>query len=271
MFGSIGKVLDKFKPRQFCPECDQDIGADDINIKEGFALCPTCGVLSRLGDINVSGRSNGELLRRPPSGCGIITASQGVTIQVSLRSVTGFLVSCGVAIFWNGIVSVFLLIAFAGLYFNLVGPLPNWFPAPGVKNGQPMMNDAPMELGETLFLCVFLTPFVLFGVGMIVAALINLVGRVDVVVNGADSYVATGVGPFVWKKRFNSDQVEQVSYGKTLWRSEDGTNKVIELTGVETIKFGSLLSEPKMQWIQAALREVLFKPRHEWKSPMLNG
>ena len=36
-------------------------------------------------------------------------------------------------------------------------------------------SEAPAELGMTLFLCVFLIPFVTVGTGMTVLALINLV------------------------------------------------------------------------------------------------
>ena len=109
---------------QRCPDCDEALGSETINIKEGVALCSNCGKLSRLSELNYSHRSVQEILSNPPTGCSIVSLGQGVVAKASLRSIAGFLFPAGFALFWNGIVSVFVLIAVAGLYTNLIGPLP---------------------------------------------------------------------------------------------------------------------------------------------------
>jgi hypothetical protein len=249
----------KGRQLQRCPDCDESIDSDAINIKEGIALCPKCGMLSRLSDLNYSARSIQEILSQPPDGCSIQPVGLGVIATASLRSIAGFLGAAAFALFWNGIVSVFVLIALAGLYANLIGPLPAWFPAPGLKEGKPEMNGEAMGLGMTLFLCVFLIPFVTVGVGMTVAAIINLVGKVEVVIDELDSWVATGIWVFKWKRRFDPRRVHAISYGTAAWQSDGATNRVIELAADRTIKFGSLLQSDRMEWLKAVLNDLLLR------------
>ena len=246
---------------QRCPDCDEVILAEAINIKEGFALCPACGQLTKLSELSFRSRSIAETLNQPPDGCSIVPMGHGVIVRASLRSITGFLVTTGIALFWNGIVSVFVLIAIAGLYANLVGPLPAWFPAPGVNNGKPQINGGPMKLGETLFLCVFLIPFVTIGTGMAGAALLSLFGKVVVVIDEFDSYAATGIGLFVWKQRFDPLRVYSVTLSSSTSGSEGrtSTSRSIEIQSDRTFKFGSMLQSDRLEWMYAALKELMLK------------
>ena len=241
---------------QRCADCDEPITSEVINIKEGVALCPKCGKLSRLSELNSSGRSIAEILAQPPAGCSIFSDGKQAIATVSLRSLAGFLVPARCALFWNGITSIFVLLAIAGLYTNLVGPLPNWFPAPGLKDGKPEMNGQPMDLGETLFLCVFLIPFVTIGIGMVGVAIVNLFGKVEVVIDEFDSYVATGFAFFRWKKRFNAREVRAIEFGSTPWQSDSGSNKLIEIRANRFIKFGSMLQSDRTEWLRAVLRQI---------------
>lgn len=248
---------------QRCPTCDELIDSDAINIKEGVALCPECGRLAKLSELRLSDRSIQDILDEPPTGCSIVETGFHTTVTASLRSVSGFLGTLCVALFWNGIVSIFVLVAAAGLYTNLIGPLPNWFPAPGVENGQPMMNDKPMGLGMTLFLCIFLIPFVTVGAGMVLAALLSLRGRIDVVVDGNRSYVATGFRLIRWKRKFDAKHVHQIALCNKKWQSDEGDNRQIELVADRTIKFGSMLSDIRMEWLVVVLKEILLKRADE--------
>jgi len=258
------------KRLQRCPECDESIESAAINIQEGVALCPMCGTLSRLSELNNSDRCVQEILAQPPSGCSIDSLGNVVIVTASTRSIGGFMASVALSLFWNGIVSVFVLIALAGLYTNLVGPLPDWFPASEMNQGKPEMNGKPMELGETLFLCVFLTPFVTIGAIMIAAAMLSLVGKVEVIVKEYESYVATGIAFVRWKRRFDPHQVRSVTYATTTWRSEDGPS--IVLAADRTIKFGSLLQSERAVWLRAVLTELLLHghdDRHGSSLPQL--
>ena len=153
----------------FCPSCDTPLASEHINIAEGVALCPGCGKLSRLSEVVEHERPSDEIVNDPPPGCSLNNEINATVIRISLRSVGGCVGSLAVCLFWNGITSVFVLIALSGLYANLIGPVPAWFPAP-------TMDDGPMGLGMTIFLCLFLTPFVTIGMIMFGAVLDLLMG-----------------------------------------------------------------------------------------------
>ena len=244
---------------QRCPECDEKIKATEINLREGVALCSQCGALSKLSELSNRRQSIDQVLSNPPSGCGVEPTVQGVLITASLRSMVGFLGMTAIGLFWNGITALFVSIALAGLYANLIGPVPEWFPAPGVENGQPIMNDAPMDLGDTLFLCAFLTPFVIIGTVMAGAAVIYLAGRVQVQIDEMDSWIATGIGFVSWQRRFDPLQVHDVRLADSRWKSDGNNSRTIELAGDTSVTLGSTLPADRQEWLQIVLREILLK------------
>jgi hypothetical protein len=172
-------------------------------------------------------------------------------VHASLRSVSGFFGALFVALFWNGIVSIFVLIALAGLYANLVGPLPKWFPAPELEPSMP--------LGMTLFLCLFLTPFVAVGSVLAGALLLNAAGKIEVSIADDEASVRTGVGFLVWRRRFDPAKVRGVSLGVTSWQTNGQPSQVIVIEADRTVKFGSLLQEERREWVQAILHQLLIE------------
>ncbi len=118
-----------------------------------------------------------------------------------------------------------------------------------------------MGLGMSLFLCVFLIPFVAVGTGMVGVALMNLVGKVEVVLDEYNSYAATGIGPLVWKKRFDPLQVHSIDFTSKTWQTEGQANsdRLIELKSDRIIKFGSFLQSDRLEWMCSALKELLLK------------
>ena len=243
-----------------CPDCDELLSPDAMNIREGVALCPACGTLSKLSELNTSGRSNAELLANPASGCAVDWDERQVAVTCALRSLGGFAGVAVFALFWNGIISVFALQAMAGLYANLIGPLPGWFPALGVKDGVPEMNDAPMDLGMTLFLCIFLLPFLVIGIGTMLVALTMLFGKTVAVIDEFDSYIATGIGRFRWKRRFDPRKAQSVKIVSAAWQSENSHQMRIVLVADKTIRFASMLNEDQRAWFRAQLDQLLFAP-----------
>ncbi len=268
MPGILRNLAMSMSRSQRCPDCDRVLSADDINIKEGVALCPSCGKLLRLSELKSSGRTNAEILDRPPSGCTLKVEGQRLVATVSIRSIIGFLFPGIFALFWNGIVSIFVLIAIAGLYANLIGPLGQWVPVPGVKDGKPEMNGGPMDLGMTLFLCIFLIPFVTVGVVMSGTALINLLGKTTVVIDEFDSYTATGVWFFRWKKRFDAKQVREIGFAPALWQTEGANHKLLEIQADRTVKCGTMVKQDRLDWLRIVLRDLYFPSGDGKRNPM---
>lgn len=244
---------------QRCPNCDNPITPESVNIKEGVALCSQCGKISWLSELNYTGRTTAEILANPPAGCSIVADGQRVTVAVSLRSFRGFLAIAGVALFWNGITSIFVSLAIAGLYTNLIGPLPNWFPTLDANDGKPEVNGQPMGLGMALFLSVFITPFVAVGAMMASFAILKLCGKIEVVIEEFSSSVATRVGFLRWTKRFDSREVKKVEFGVTTWQSNGSPNTLIEIKGNRCVKFGSMLDSEHLEWLLMLLRELLLR------------
>jgi hypothetical protein len=233
----------------YCPSCDAPLATSDINIAEGVALCPDCGKLSRLSDVIEYEMPSDEVVNDPPSGCSLHNDIDATVIRVSLRSFSGFLGALFFCLFWNGITGVFVLIALAGLYTNLVGPLPAWFPAPDFDDG--------MGLGMTLFLCVFLTPFVTIGLMMLGVVLMCMMGSLVIRIGRDLATVKTGIGPVGWTRRFNPRQFRSIKSGQTKWQQNGEHKQLIEIEAYRTVRFASGLSEAKRDWIIAVLRRLL--------------
>ena len=237
-----------------CPACGERIESQSINIAEGVALCPGCGTLSRLSDVISGKRPTREVLRNTPAGCAVADLGDRIVVRATLRSFGGFVGALAIALFWNGIVSVFVLIACAGLYTNLVGPLPAWFPAP--------QNEGPMTLGMALFLCCFLTPFVAIGSVMVGVVFLNAFGKVEIHIAEDAGEVRTGIAFGVWRQRFDPTLVRRVGAGQTSWESNGRPSPLIVIDADRTIKFGSLLADHRREWLQAILNVLLATTDH---------
>ncbi|MEX2217616.1 MAG: hypothetical protein WD749_02555 [Phycisphaerales bacterium] len=243
-----------------CPSCSAAIPADDVNIGEGVALCRACSTLSRLSalaataPLAVQGTLAGVNPAAPPAGCSMSGNGVETVLVASCRSIPTAAVALGMAAFWNGIVSVFVLIAIASTLHHALGSVPAWFPAPPMGSGQ---GGAPMPLGMTLFLWVFLAPFIAIGAMLAGVVATLLVGRVEVRVRSDSASAFTGVGPLGWRRRFDPLHVRQVSIGQTTWKQNDQTRPVIVIEGESAIRIGSLLTETRRNWLGAALQEIL--------------
>jgi hypothetical protein len=170
----------------------------------------------------------------------------------SLGAAIGLL---AVSLFWNGLVSVFVLFAIAGTAGNLGLTLPHWLPWHN-------MNGSVMGVGVTLFLWVFLTPFIVVGLAMISAFLMSLGGRSEVRMSGGDGVVFTGIGAMGWKNRFDTSGVKDVRIDDRHWRDSDGdrhrkTNVVIETASGKHIAFGSMFTEERRTFVAGAVRSSL--------------
>jgi hypothetical protein len=235
--------------RNFCPACGEPITADHMNLAEGVALCPACGQLSRLSEIVEVTRSLTEVLVKPPTGCWVGESGDGILVRATLRSLGQFAAALFITLFWNGIVSVFVLIAAVGLYNNFIGPVPQWFPAPHMEGDMP--------LGMTLFLCVFLIPFVVAGAAMFGATILCAVGRVEVSLGETTAVVRSGVGWLSWPQRFDPAQVRRVSTGESTWQSDGQAQKLIAIEADRTVKFGTILTDERREWMRAVLHVLL--------------
>ena len=239
-----------------CPKCKQVIPSDDVNVANDLAYCRACNLSHPLSALTRGAELDENLdLVNPPAGAWQTNDGMGCVIGATHRSIGTAIGTLVFGLFWNGILSVFLCVALAGTLRNLGLPLPHWFPAPDI-------NGSPMSVGMTIFLWLFLTPFILVGLFMIGAFLSCIAGRTEIRINNSEGVVFTGIGALGYRRRFASSAVKEVRVDTRAWRDNDGDRQrktfvVIETREGKLVKFGSMLTEERRKFVAGALRRVL--------------
>jgi hypothetical protein len=163
----------------------------------------------------------------------------------------------GFSAFWNGIVSVFVALAVSSTISHLGIKPPGWMPTP-------IMNGGAMGVGMTIFLWLFLTPFILVGLAMLCGFVMCLGGRTEVHLRDWQGEIFSGIGPIGRRRAFKTETVKDVRIEDKQWRDSDGdrrrsTEILIEMTEGKPLKFGSSLAEDRRQFMAAAIRNALLK------------
>ena len=248
--------IDKDKPR--CPNCSGVIPGDDINVANDVAYCRSCNLSHKFSVIIRNAElTDGIDFNRPPPGIQQHLRGSRFFVSASHRSFSGAVGTLGIALFWNGIVSVFVLFAIAATLQHLHVTIPSWFPAP-------KMNGESMSVGMTIFLWLFLSPFIMIGTGMIAAFFMTLGGRTEVRIDQHEGSVFTGIGPFGRRQHFTASKVADVRIETKQWHNRDGdrrrkTSIVIETHTGNLINFGSMLPEERKRFMAAVLRKTLVR------------
>jgi|SRR5208282_5700942 len=239
-----------------CPKCKRVISSDDVNVANDIAFCRACNLSHALSALTRGAELDENIdLANPPRGAWQTNDGSGCVIGATHRSIGTGVGILLFALFWNGILSVFLAVALAGTLRNLGLPIPHWFPAP-------LVNGSPMSVGMTIFLWLFLTPFILVGLFMIGMFLSSVAGRTEVRVNNPEGVVFTGIGSLGYRRRFQTSAVKEVRVDDRTWRDSDGDRQrktyiVIENREGKLLKFGSMLSEERRKFVAGALHRML--------------
>jgi hypothetical protein len=239
-----------------CPRCKNTIPNDDINVASDIAYCRTCNVSYKLSALTLGAALDSNLdLHNPPPGAWYRNDGMQTVIGATHRSLGTAIGALLFGLFWNGIVSIFVLVATAGTIRNLHIPLPDWFPAPN-------MNGSPMGVGMTLFLWIFLIPFILVGLAMIGVFLSSIAGRTEVRVSNTEAVVFTGIGTLGYRRRFSPSSAQNVRIDDQTWRDSDGARQrkaCIDLDRREgkPLKFASMLTDERRKFMAGALRRTL--------------
>lgn len=241
-------------PTPVCSKCRRTIPPDEINVANDVAYCRDCNISYRLSELTFGGDLSANLdLNHPPKGAWFVNDGGGTVIGATNRSLGTAFGLLFFALFWNGIVSIFVLCAISGTLHILHVPQPDWFPAP-------KMNGGDMGVGMVLFLWVFLTPFITVGLFVAGSCLNCLFGRTEVRVTGAQGTVFTGIGSLGWRRRFDASQVKDTRILQTTnSKGQDAFNLLIETREGKQIKFGSMLSNERRQFVLGALQKTLLR------------
>ena len=241
-----------------CPKCSQLIPAEDINVAADVAFCRNCnGAQSLSVLVQGTGIDPKIDLAQPPQGAWQNERSLGTVIGATHRSLGGAIGSLLFGLFWNGIVSIFVALAVASTLAQFGVSAPSWMP-------KPIMNGSAMGVGMTIFLWVFLSPFIAVGLVMIGAFLSCLGGKTEVRIRDWQGEIFNGIGSLGFRKKFNTQAVKDVRIEDRQWRDSDGDRRrtaqiIIEMTEGKPVKFGSGLTDARRQFVAAALRKAVVR------------
>lgn len=239
--------------RVICRECTSEVLPDDVNVGEGIAYCRGCGHLSRLSDMLEAVDDPDLDLDRPPPGCRVLHNGMTTVVQASARSGCAAGGTLFAALFWNGIVSVFVLVALGGTVQHIFGTMPSWFPAPNFSGG----SGGGLPLGMLIFLWIFLLPFIAIGLMLIGTFLTTCLGRVEARLDDRRCTLFTGFAFVGWRRSFDLAAVESVSIGQTTWKENDQSKPVIVIDAGRRYRVGSVLPEVRRRWMAGVLRRLL--------------
>jgi hypothetical protein len=240
-----------------CSRCGKVIPSEDVSVANDVAYCRTCNVSHKLSELTQAAELETNIeFANPPAGAWYRNEAGGAVIGATHRSLGTAIGALAISLFWNGIVSVFVLLALSSTLRHLGFTLPDWFPAP-------VMNDSSMSVGMTIFLWIFLSPFILIGLVMIGAFLSALGGRTEVRIRNADGLVFTGIGALGYRRRFDASAVKEVRIEDRQWRDRDGDRQrktciLIETREGKQIKLGSMLTPERRKFVAGALRKVFW-------------
>ncbi len=244
-----------------CPRCCQTIPSEDVNVVTDVAFCRACNLTTSLsGQASSVPLDPNVDITSPPAGAWYRDDGLELRVGASCRSLGSTLGLLFISAFWNGIVSVFVVLAISATLHHIGVAQPSWFPTP-------KMNGSTMGVGMTLFLWLFLTPFILIGSAMIGALLTSMMGHTEVRVRGGEGKVFTGIGSIGFTKRFDATGVSEIRNEDRQYRDSDGDNRtkkqiVLEITSAKRITFGSMLRDDRRAFVASALGRVLLPRDH---------
>jgi len=190
-------------------------------------------------------------LDHPPRGIRMERAFDGTTvIRVRMFSSSAFGL-LGVALFWNGLTSIFVCFAIALTAQKFGWNLPAFsFFTEGEWDGSP----PPLW-----FLWLFLSPFIAIGLGMICMTVFQFFGRCVIHLDADEGRVFTGIGPFGRTQRFSPQSIKSADVKQSIIstkRTTITTNLVIEMNNGREIKFPGL-GKMRETWLTFALGKLL--------------
>jgi putative aminopeptidase FrvX len=104
----------------------------------------------------------------------------------------------------------------------------------------------------TLFLWVFLTPFLLVGVAIIAGMAMTLAGQTRVTLTREEGKIFSGIGSIGWTRRFDITQVKRVIHEDKTWTDSDGDKRQkasIIIDAEKRISFASELTAERRKFV----------------------
>jgi hypothetical protein len=254
----LEKLVSALAVTPTCPRCKGVIPSEDVNVANDLAFCRQCNLSQRLSDLTLGTVVDEDVdASRPPDGTWFRRDGTGAVFGATHRSLGQAFTLLLFCLFWNGIVSVFVLGALGSTLQHLGFTIPHWFPPPTTSGGK------LMSIGFTMFLWLFLAPFIAIGLGMVAALLSCLAGRTEIHIQGSQVVILSGIGSLGFRKRFSTSEVRDVRIEDRRWRDNDGDSrrntKIVIETNSKPINFGSMLTDERRRFVAGCLKKELVR------------
>lgn len=224
-----------------CPDTGQTIPPEHYNVSTDLLISPFTGKQFKLSEVlaeHSQSQDDLETLSNPPSGLRESQGSFGSTASVSTRNVATAIFMTLFTGFWNVMLSIFL-----------VGP---WLGGITSEDGGP-----PPRFGVDPFMTLFLTPFILAGIGTLIYAIMAWFGRFSVTINEAQLITFRGVGSIGFKRRFDAARIEKITIENSSIHKNNTPMKAITIWMPEKKKIGLGVGEVRQEFVAAWLRNEL--------------
>jgi len=210
-----------------CPACHSTIPLEDINVSTDIALCRQCSKTYSFAELCEDQASLDVDISRPPRGAWFNHQGMDSVAGATTRA-WGALFLVPFAAVWSGG-------SLGGLYGSQI--------IKGKFELLPSLFGIPFLLGSCL---------------LVTLASMSACGKVVVRRSGDDGSIFQGVGPFGWTRRFRWSDIKAVRVGSKKWKQNGRNDSFIELEATKPIRFGSLLSETRRDFIVAVLKRQMW-------------
>jgi len=208
-----------------CPKCGQAIAGNDMNVVTDIARCPRCGEVFALSSLVPANASGPVDIDNPPRGAWYRAEFDGFVVGATTRH--------PIALFLVPFMCVWAGFSLGGIYGSQI-------------------VQGRFNLGTSLFGIPFVLGTLLFGS----MALMAVCGKVVVRVSDSAGVVFTGIGPFGWRRPFDSLQVTTVRI-EPHFSGQHRQSMTIVLDGPHKLRFGSGLTEARRDFVANVLRQEL--------------
>jgi hypothetical protein len=235
-----------------CSSCGAAISQENINVAKDFFYCPACqkaGTISaQISDVEISA----DYSRGAPAGTWERSEMNRLVVGARCFEWGALLGQLFTAVFWNGILSLFLLVFGVFTLQSLKVPLPEQlnFIEKKPENFPP---------GMLVFFWLFITPFVAIGLWMIYSVFDTLFGKIELLFDRGNLVIKRSVGPFSTEKNIQLANLAGLAIkAASTTKSGNPINYQIELTerdgiihklgrGIPTNRLGYLLHKIRQQ------------------------
>lgn len=210
-----------------CPVCSKLIPPSGMNLETDVALCTGCHEAFAISTLIAAGQDSQDFdLSNMPRGTWFSETFDGWTIGASTRSAAAFFIVPFMCV-WSGF-------SLGGIYGTQIA-------------------KGEFVLLASLFGIPFLLGTLLFGS----IAVMTVCGKVTVTVDGNRGCVFVGAGPMGWTGRFDWGEIKRIDQDLSSVQHAGNHGAVIVLVGKTKLKFGSMLTEPRREFVLQALRRLL--------------